>query len=522
MDNMLYIIAGLVLILLIAGLVLRKKKAQQPPTQPYVKSGRDASTPTPMPKADIDTTIPSNKEGDNKFDHIAIAQRFMDQQRYDKAIETLNRGLIERPKDNQLSLKLLSIYATINQPENFNKVYDAIKIQNDTESIVLADELKTLFFEEQNSELTQNLPVEEEKNFESIDFDLPTHQVDQQNTLAEEPVVDSYSDTSINETIEDSFDLTLSDLENDLNEPNTTDAAPATTLDMADDESLNTVNIDTSGNDAAIVEDSNLNNLSNSDDLSDFDFSLDLPEENDTLTTTSIASDSADSTNEEMALEDEEFVLDFDDLVSDTDKDTDATIAAELTSDASQSLEDDFTLSLESLDESNSLESALESDKPTFESNSDIDGLVLEDNGFESINLEESFKDNELEISQPEETSVAPTAPMLFDDNTSLDDAYDLDAPTAATPVDVETEIATEESFSTEGPVETAEDFSSRFAADFDFVKALDSNQVTLDLAGQYLQLGEYDSAKRLLNEVINQGNSEQQSQAQALLERTA
>ena len=66
------------------------------------------------------------------------------------------------------------------------------------------------------------------------------------------------------------------------------------------------------------------------------------------------------------------------------------------------------------------------------------------------------------------------------------------------------------------------EDFSARFAADFDFVQSLDSNQVALDLAGQYLQLGEYDSAKRLLNEVISQGNSAQQQQAQSLLERTA
>ena len=73
-----------------------------------------------------------------------------------------------------------------------------------------------------------------------------------------------------------------------------------------------------------------------------------------------------------------------------------------------------------------------------------------------------------------------------------------------------------------ETEVETAEDFSSRFAADFDFVKTLDSNQVTLDLAGQYVQLGEYDSAKRLLNEVISQGTSEQQSLAQTLLDRTA
>lgn len=500
MDNMLYIIAGLVLILLIAGLVLRKKKVQPPAAQPYIKSERDTSTSTP--KTNSDTTVQSHKEADNKFDHIAIAQRFMDQQRYDKAIETLNRGLIERPKDNQLSLKLLSIYATINQPENFNKIYDAIKAQNDAESMVLADELKTLFFEEQNSEITQNLPVEEEKNFESIDFDIPSSQDDSQHTVSETPVVDSNSDALVNETVEDSFDLTLSDLENDLNEPKATDTAPVTSLD----------------NESVSIENNDLNDLSDSDDLSGFDFSLDLPEENDTLNTTSIVLDSSDSINEEMALESEEFVLDFDDLAADTDK----TITEELTSDTSQSIEDDFTLSLDSLDESSNVENALESERPAFEDHNDIDGFVLEDSGFESINLEESFKDNELEVSQPEETSIAPTAPMLFDDNTSLDDGINLDAPTAATPVDVETDIATEEDSLTEEYTETAEDFSSRFAEDFDFVKSLDSNQVTLDLASQYLQLGEYDSAKRLLNEVIVQGNSEQQSQAKALLERTA
>ena len=112
---------------------------------------------------------------------------------------------------------------------------------------------------------------------------------------------------------------------------------------------------------------------------------------------------------------------------------------------------------------------------------------------------------------------------MLFDDHILIDDDFDLDSlsdsPTAATP-DAPVEINTD--ITTEAEAETAEDFSSRFSADFDFVKSLDSHQVTLDLAAQYLQLGEYDSAKRLLNEVMVQGNSEQQNQAKALLERTA
>ena len=116
----------------------------------------------------------------------------------------------------------------------------------------------------------------------------------------------------------------------------------------------------------------------------------------------------------------------------------------------------------------------------------------------------------------------------MFDDNTLIDDDFDFgslsDAPTATTPVDLASEIESnvDSEVIADTEIESAEDFSSRFAADFDFVKTLDSNQVTLDLAGQYVQLGEYDSAKRLLNEVISQGTSEQQSQAQALLDRTA
>ena len=90
--------------------------------------------------------------------------------------------------------------------------------------------------------------------------------------------------------------------------------------------------------------------------------------------------------------------------------------------------------------------------------------------------------------------------------------------PTSSAPVETDSNIT----FEDETDTESAEDFASRFSADFDFVKSLDSHQVTLDLATQYVQLGEYDSAKRLLNEVIDQGNQEQQHQAKLLLKRTA
>ena len=542
MDNMLYIIAGLVLILIVAGLLLYKKKAQKPSAQP----GMSTATPAPMPKTDHKTPAQSHKDDDNKFDHITIAQRFMDQQRYDKAIETLSRGLSEKPNDGQLSVKLLSIYATINQPENFNKVYDAIKTQSDPKSLALADELKTLFSEEQNQVAAKEAPVEDNSHFESIDFDLPINQIDSKNALSDQPATsednrstlidDSMSNSAVTNTsyessltsdnVEDNFDLTLSDLESNISASEATDTAPVTSpLEMMDDESLNTANIDITDNDVAVsAEDNDLN------DLSDFDFSFDSSEETDAQATDSVIPDRPDSINDEMTLEDDAFILDFDDLATDVDKGVDETAEALSINTVQNDEENDFTLSLDSLDAPNNIETLTESEAPVLEENSDTDNFIIEEDrfetesfeteSFENINLEaQSLDNNDSEYALAEESSVTPTAPLLFDDNSLLDNEFDTHSSTALSPV---APIEDESTLTAEDAAETAEDFSSRFAADFDFVKSLDSTQVTLDLAGQYLQLGEYDSAKRLLNEVLIQGTSEQQNQAKVLLDRTA
>jgi pilus assembly protein FimV len=121
--------------------------------------------------------------------------------------------------------------------------------------------------------------------------------------------------------------------------------------------------------------------------------------------------------------------------------------------------------------------------------------------------------------------SSAPT----FDDNTIIDDDFDFDfdadsaAPIASpTAVSVASDVIELDLDYQEEDTASTTEFSTQFAADFDFVKGLDGSQVTLELAAQYLQLGEYDSAKRLLSEVISQGNSEQQQQAEQMLARTA
>ncbi|HAV48607.1 MAG TPA: pilus assembly protein FimV [Psychrobacter sp.] len=557
MDNMLYIIAGLVCIVLIAVLVMRKNKAQKPPAQQSIKADKaDKAATLPKHTAVKGTNTQANVNSDKRFDHIEIAQRFMEQQRYDKAIETLNRGLAEKPNDSQLTLKLLAVYATIDESDNFNKVYDSIKTHGDAKSIAQADDLKALLTEEQNQAAERALPADNnlDTGFESIDFDLPANKIENNEptidpSLNEQAVTHNEykndlaasSDSALANSNDfdnntQDFALSLDDLEQDIDEPAATSAAPVIELDIADEESLSTSTV--SGT-----------NDNNSDSELDFDF--DLAEQDNTASETnaSLSKDNLNNTDDEITLDDEDFVLDLADLELDTSE-TNMSLNDESMTDVS-SLKDDLALSLYSIDDNNDtpVETETLSDETSAvidDSLNDLefDNFVLEDHPSENNHVLESnsidelsFADVDTTDNQTNETVASSNAPTTgrFDDNTLIDDSFDFDslasAPTATTPVEVKNDYDVSSDVNStnmldnatiETEVETTEDFSSRFAADFDFVKTLDSNQVTLDLASQYVQLGEYDSAKRLLTEVINQGNSEQQSQAQALLDRTA
>jgi len=69
-----------------------------------------------------------------------------------------------------------------------------------------------------------------------------------------------------------------------------------------------------------------------------------------------------------------------------------------------------------------------------------------------------------------------------------------------------------------EGLAQTAQDNSM---PPFEFIEPLSSVQLTLDLAQHYLDTGNYDSAKRLAQEVIEgDGSDEQKAFAQSILDR--
>ncbi|MGO1250930.1 FimV/HubP family polar landmark protein [Psychrobacter sp.] len=505
MNNLLYIIAGLVVILLVGILLLRKNKAQQSSTRPYARSSSNVSSTSPVSRNE--KTLSSSMANENKFDPVSIAQRFMDQQRHDKAIEALNRGLQQKPNDSQMLLKLLSIYGTTDQLDNFKKVHESIKAQNNPESIASANELHSVYFEKSETFTTDDKSTEKQDYAEGLDFGLPTNQSngsesihnddktqnsditqDSDNTIATDTSTDSLSlsgdltaaDITVDNNQND-FDLTLSDLESDLENglnKSTTSTTPVTTLN--DHENLSSP---TNG-DVATVEDT---------DLSEFDFNFDETEEDNNSsdqTLTSNESDDAQYIEMDIVEDDnDDFMLDFGDLEDGLEDESEDNGFA-------QEDDNDLTLSLDDLDESD-----------------DSGNLYDLESG---LNSELQPEEPIVETDSDKKKSSSP----LFNDNFLIDDDFDFDAfsenPTSAAPVvSMDPEDTTAESI-------TFEELSERFSADFDFVRSLDNKQVTLDLADQYLQLGEYDSAKRLLKEVMAQGSIDQQRQAKAILNRTA
>lgn len=577
MDNMLYIIIGLVVILLVAVLVLRKNKAKQPTTQHLDKANKnvDGHASTLKPKtASIDSKQIPAQQNATKFDPLTVAQRFIDQQRYDKAIETIERGLAEKPQDSELLLKLLNIYATLNQHDDFNKAYNTIKLSGDATAIDNADKLKALLDQEQ----TQNQPVKPEADnedaFEGIDFDLATSQTvtdvnsntDKNNlddskasseALSSQPEI-SNTDYSSDEN----FDLTLADLESTNVETNDLEANSSETIQLENTQLETTADGDDSS-DFDIAEETSdektstqpvtMDEVDKDQNINvDDDFMLDF----DLMTDDSSSSelDFNDAQTQDSQLQDvssdDEFVLNFDDLVeeADTSKETDTTNNQEGNT---QTTNDDFGLLLEDEDSLAVTDDLVVEDSLVVEDTSLVTNPLdtqhsLNENAQVSGNdavdsfagLETTDSNDEPVVNEDTQLELAATH-EVFDDSTdesiddtlSIDDEFDFDAvatlPTADTPVENENDISFTDDHNVDIQNDTTLaasdiDFAAQFATDFDFVQTLDSNQVTLDLAGQYLQLGEYDSAKRLLNEVVTQGNSEQQNQAREMLARTA
>lgn len=586
MDTMLYLIVGLVVIVGIAVVVMRGKNK---PSQSKTSASHQTSS-TPIQHAH--STKPVAPEPVTKFDNETVAQRFIDQQRYDKAIETIDRGLAANPADSVLLLKLLHVYIATKQTDAFYQTYAKLERSADPVTMVQAQQLKAEVDREHapmdtvpttanpNAAAVEDTPRFGDFNFE-VEEDAPATPVARTEPAPSTSAApESVSVAQQND--EASFDLFLDDLNNTATSSTTTpepqakqpSAAPAPQSEPEDDFSFTldgleeSLTPETTNEPAQPVEEvkqeapvdtasvstphTKASTTAAKEDLNfDFDSNVHSPASTTSdlpATNTPLSSENLD---DHKGTVDDDFTLDFESLLQDKDDNESIsedvvqnhTVETATNNEANQAPQETATpqtqtpVAASTTKDSTSDEFAdfnfFEDTSAPETANASNNDLAFDDDGALSLDIDGAETDAdetidfgvtkapvvENEAPVVDETPVSKTddAPMLFDDDFDFDafESATLGMPVADDTAPIETAPITETAPTDTSLLPPTDD-------EFDFVKSLDSNQVTLELAEQYLSIGEYDGAKHLLNEVLAQGNSEQQQQAHTLLARTA
>lgn len=192
------------------------------------------------------------------------------------------------------------------------------------------------------------------------------------------------------------------------------------------------------------------------------------------------------------------------------------------------SLDDSLDFDLGSLDDLDGLDS-LDDDASKVASDSAATHLDDTTELSNEFDLSDFGLDDDLitqdDSSQPSQSlNQQPQQPSQqdSDDRQAFDLGMDLDFDTAdVSPVQSDVK-AQEPSISdltpTDHDVNVASDKSNLVDLSELDVSDLDNAQITMDLAGQYIELGEYDSARRLLNEITQSANEPYLNQAKELL----
>ena len=269
---------------------------------------------------------------------------------------------------------------------------------------------------------------------------------------------------------------------------------------------------------------SNVNNNNNAISDSGFDFDFSLPETQSTpaatatapMLTTPTAAPSADNNIADDF--DFDFELNAEPAVTVTPT-NDATTEAALSFDTS-----DIKSS------SNLTSDAVTSVPVASDEATDIASFALDDELLRQAEAASLAKPATPSVAEPVVDLAEVNAPKPSDSLLISDDMFDLsfdDSTTqAATPANTQTTttpIASPEttSIADKASLKTApvvEDLS----AILDVIKDIDTDTLNVDLAEQYVNLGEYDSAKRLLDEIKDSNNTALVERATALRQRIA
>ncbi|OBY88222.1 peptigoglycan-binding protein LysM, partial [Pseudomonas sp. AU11447] len=396
-------------------------------------------------------------------DALGEADIYIAYGRFNQAAELLQGAIYDEPQRADLRLKLMEVYAEIGDREGFARQENELREIGGAEPQV--EQLKSRYPGMVTlAAVGGGLAAAAAASDDDLDgFSLDDFSIDSP-AAAAEPAAQPHGG------LDDAFDLALDDLDLGEDKP----AAPA--AQQNDDLSFGSFDLD---DDLSLGGSPAQAQSAKAED--DFAFDLDLPEE-------SAAKVEAPSLADDLG----DFSLDLD---KDLEKDTHATLA---------SAEDDFLLGLD--DDTASLSGVspeefsldIDSKAPQADDLPDDFDLSLADDEPAPAKADDSFAAQldevsaELDrLSSQNDEPQAPVAAPLAEDSFA---ASDLDL-----------------------PGEGADDED-----DFDFLSGADEAATKLDLARAYIDMGDTEGARDILDEVLTEGNDNQQQEARELLGRIA
>ncbi|MCZ6500892.1 MAG: hypothetical protein O6945_00080 [Gammaproteobacteria bacterium] len=485
-----FVLGGLGILLIVGvagGLFFMRRKRQQAGLEEddFTEVALDDTQPeveAPEEEAEVEE---AKEDADEELapetsDAISEAEIYIAYGRFPQAITFLQNAIQAEPSRVDIQLKLLEVYVQTEDATAFNLQLDQLKMLNDEDAVTTAEELQSRIpgasetaEAAMEATIVSSEPIaaieeaDDDLSFDLDDLDAETE--DDDLDLGDELDLDAGSEQD--SSVEDDGDLDL-DLDADLD----------LDLDLGDDES--------GGTDDAVAASDDLSETQ-SLDAGDDGIELDLGDDDD-----GIELDLGDDDTIELDLGDDDDSIELD--LGDDDGieldlgDDDDAISLDLDDDKDINLEEDpepgdtgdeieldlgDDVSLELIDDSLDLgdDDSLELKDDSLELKDD--GLELKDDSLELKDDGLELKDDSLEL-KDDSLELKDDSLELKDDSLELDDDEDLE-------------------------LNLDEDASSK-----------------LDLARAYIDMGDNDGAKSLLQEVISEGTEADIKEANELVEK--
>ncbi|AHI27803.1 FimV/HubP family polar landmark protein [Marinobacter similis] len=546
-NNAMYQMAlggGLIILLLLLLLLARRNANREKAF--YEELNSEAEDDSDSIQLSLDDEEPEHVGAE---DPLAEAETYIAYGRHDQAAQTLETAISREPSRTDLRLKLLGVYADSQDRASFEKQFGEIAALDDDQAMASATALRTQLDEAEAmpsiDDLESQLRSDSFGSAEPLETETAASD-DNEMQLSDELLADQY-DSEQEDQVENEFgeldtdfaDFDLNEVESaeDLSEGEPGEAAEEKNDDGMIEYDLSGLSLDSEEKDDAGQESSLETSLENDDDYSALEIDL---EDESSLELGEI--DEADDL--EMELE----------SALDEKPETDSLeggASEEVSSAESESAQSD----VDSLDESFLDELDAELDKVAGEDD-ELGGEEMEESSLDDLELDVSDEDLALmeEFSDSADSSnhQEGEAPAL-DDQLNLEDTLAEGDVLGETEADSpEDEIAGTEELeelsslddlgepeslandddNIELPVasETVGDDSSKPAAieidenelgdedDFDFLAGTDEAATKLDLARAYIEMGDSDGARDILEEVALEGDDEQKGEAQDLL----